>query len=128
MAPSGSRIRTGSIAGSSSYSRMRCLLAGCALLAGSPVAAMTDMTPSVRLSLGSSRTATDIRQCLSTKLADVGAASDAATLPTTSFDFGSGKNQITIEIVDSDDLRLVTVKAFHKLKPARQNDIRSCMY
>lgn len=86
------------------------------------------MTPPVQLSVGSSRTATDIRECLSTTFADGGAAPDAGASPTTSLEFGSGRDQIAIEIEDSDDLRLVTVKAFHKLASKRQDDIRSCMY
>lgn len=118
----------GPIAAASGWKRMRYFLAGCALLVGSPVAARSGVTPTARASFGSARTTTEIQQCLAAKLKDIGEPADVSATPTTSLAFGSGTDQIVIEILDSDDLRLVTVKAVRKIASRRQDDIRSCMY
>ena len=104
---------------------MRYFLAGCALLIGSSVAARA---PAVRASFGSARTTMDIQQCLAAKLEDLGEPDDVGATSATALSYGSGRGRIAIEITDSGDLRLVTVKAAHKLASRRQDDIRSCMY
>lgn len=107
---------------------MKIALVACALSFATPVFADEAREAPPRVSLGSARTAKDLQQCLGQKLDDLGSPVVSGAASSTVLAYGQGRDQVVVAIDDDGDLRLVTVRAFRRLKAERQDEIRSCMY